>query len=181
MVTIDKVYYSQATEDINIIVKDNTFGIEWFEDSMSSIKLSTELDEKLIEFGSTNFSYTIVDYNTAMIVIKQDKISNESGTSFSINGIILVSIEYGENKSIDSFFYNPEEFYMYKLKLAGDISDSSYNKTIERDIMLMSYLERAIKDAMDIKEKNDAIIFYNKAKRIFLAHKTIHYKNERFT
>ena len=50
MVTIDKVYYSQATEDINIIVKDNTFGIEWFEDSMSSIKLSTELDEKLIEF-----------------------------------------------------------------------------------------------------------------------------------
>lgn len=46
MVTIDKVYYSQATEDINIIVKDNTFGIEWFEDSMSSIKLSTELDEK---------------------------------------------------------------------------------------------------------------------------------------
>lgn len=77
--------------------------------------------KNLIEFGSTNFSYTIVDYNTAMIVIKQDKISNESGISFSINGIILVSIEYGENKSIDSFFYNPEEFYMYKLKLAGVI------------------------------------------------------------
>lgn len=178
---IEKTYYSTETEDVNIIIKDAETGVVGIAGDLVSIKLYNEgTGGYLVEFTSSEYTIKEVDAKTAMVVIPRDNITNEGGSSFSVNGIVLVSIDYGIGIA-NSFFYSPDEFYMYKLKLATDISDRSYNKTIERDIMLISYLERAIKDAMDLNEKNDAVIFYNKAKRIYLAHKTIHYKNEKLT
>lgn len=175
---IEKTYYSSETSSITIILRDNNGSMGNIGSDLNSIKISTYDGSFINSFSSVDYSITISsDLKTCLIVIPVNT-GTDGEVRFNYFGISVLELVFDEY-NIKSCFYDPNEFYGYKLILSSNLNGGSFDKNIERDILMIDFLERSINDAISIGSNDDAVLFYDKARIILKAHKTIHYKNEK--
>ena len=174
---IEKTYYSSETSSITIVLRDNDGSMGNISSDLNSINISTYDGSFINSFSSVDYAITISsDLKTCFIVIPVNT-DIDGGVEYNYFGISILELVFDEYR-IKSYFYDPNEFYGYKLILSSNLNGGSFDRNIERDILMIDFLERSINDAISIGSNDDAVLFYNKARIILKAHKTIHYKNE---
>lgn len=178
MILIEKSYYSVDSGQISIVIKDTNALSPGLMERISHVKLqkaTTDINNyytaSLSNYAETADGRALFLYIEPSTDITKD---DELSPDFSLNGITSIIVVIDEVELI-SYLYNSDEFYTYKLELYSKYELFKMNNNIEKDIVMLTFLESSMIAALSRGYIDDAQIFYLKMVEIYRLYKTIYY------
>ena len=173
--TIEKIYYSNITNDINIIIKDFNIGQTLLENYILNIDFFLSAYPS-VKFSTSKFEYAM-DYNgkyAIITVLPADIVDTYTNVHFVMDGVISAVIVTVDGESNYMYFYDDSKLNTYKVEMYS-MSDFPFeNKRTIKDITKFIFLELAFKNSIDVGDSFNAIMFYNEMIKMYRTFKSIY-------
>ena len=173
--TIEKIYYSNITNDINIIIKDFNIGQTLLENYILNIDFFLPTNPS-VTFSTNTYQYAM-DYNgkyAIISVLPSDVIDSNTNVDFIMDGVISAVISTVDGETNYMYFYDDSKLNTYKVEMYS-MSDFPFeNKKTIKDMTKFIFLELAFKNSIEVGDSFNATLFYNEMIKMYRTFKSIY-------
>ncbi len=167
MLTIENAYYSKTTDQIHVIMYNDSPGIDPWIEAITGVVLKKIIDDKEYVFDCEGHYYT-QEFDSNMqihIYIPINEVPISSGEEFSISGVTTVEVStiYGP---IERTIWDSTEFYKYKTSIIESEEGRGGTVRAAKKIARFSFYEQMLLNAAYQGFSTDAAIYYNEMVRM---------------